>query len=243
MFGPELARIHHERFGDIARAAGEELLRRLRDAGIWRGAVADLGCGTGILASVLSQAGYAAYGVDRSPDMLAIARETAPRATFSEGSWVDAELPPGAVAVACVGECLNYTDDPAVGVEAIGRLAQRAIDALPPRGLLMLDVAGPGRGGPDGHTSGFHSGEGWALGTRAEESTDRDELVREISLFMSSGDGWRRIDETHRLALYDPAALARLLEMTGFEVTALPGHGDVRLPGWTVLIAEVSAGD
>ena len=111
MYGPELARIHHERFGDLARAAAEELLRRLRDAGIWRGAVADLGCGSGILASALSQAGYAVHGVDRSPDMLAIARETAPRATFVEGSWVDADLPPGTVAVTCVGECVNYLDD------------------------------------------------------------------------------------------------------------------------------------
>ncbi|MGI9538918.1 MAG: class I SAM-dependent methyltransferase, partial [Miltoncostaeaceae bacterium] len=217
MYGPELARIHHERFGDIAGAAAEELLRRLRDAGIWRGAVADLGCGSGILCSILSQAGYAAHGVDRSPDMLAIASETAPRATFHEGSWVDAELPPGTVAVACVGESLNYMDDPAAGVEAIGRLAHRALGALPPRGLLMLDVAGPGRGGPAGNTSSFRAGEGWAIGTRAQEFSDRDELVREISVFSRDGDAWQRADETHRMALHNPDALARLLEMTDFH--------------------------
>ena len=238
MYGPELARIHHEGFGDIARAAAEELLRRLRDAGLWRGAVADLGCGSGILASILSEAGYAVHGVDRSPDMLDIARRTAPRATLAEGSWVEAGLPPGTVAVTLVGECVNYIDDPAAGVEAIGRLAQRAIEALPPRGVLMLDLAGPGRGGARGHTDGFHLGDDWALGTRAREIPERDELVREITVFTRDGESWRRHDETHRLTLHDPDAVARLLAMTGFEVTALPGYGDIRLPGWSVLVAE-----
>ena len=50
---------------------------RLRANGIHDGIVADLGCGTGDLTLMLSQAGYDMIGVDGSPEMLSVLREKA----------------------------------------------------------------------------------------------------------------------------------------------------------------------
>ena len=44
--------------------------------GVADGLLADLGCGTGDLTLMLSQAGYDVIGIDRSPEMLSVFRET-----------------------------------------------------------------------------------------------------------------------------------------------------------------------
>src|SRR3954447_19357552 len=90
----DLARIHDEGFGDFARAAAGELLARLPGSGL----VVELGCGTGISTQIVSDAGYDVLGIDISDDMLAIARERAPRASFRSGSAWDAD-PPACCAV------------------------------------------------------------------------------------------------------------------------------------------------
>jgi len=51
-----------------------------------RGKALDVGCGTGVLASRLAQAGYAMTGVDPSPGMLEILRSRAPGLVAVEGS-------------------------------------------------------------------------------------------------------------------------------------------------------------
>ena len=50
---------------------------RLEDHGLETGIVADLGCGTGDLTLMLTQAGYDMIGVDQSEEMLAVLREKA----------------------------------------------------------------------------------------------------------------------------------------------------------------------
>src|SRR5262245_23465407 len=68
-YGAEQARIHHRGFGELARRAGELLRTRLLAAGHRDGTVVDLGCGSGILARQLTDAGYTVLGVDISPGM------------------------------------------------------------------------------------------------------------------------------------------------------------------------------
>src|SRR4051794_12076134 len=91
-YGPELAAAHHDGYGDVARAAAAVLRRELRDGA--NGLVVDLGCGTGILARVMTDAGFDVLGVDLSADMIAIAQEHAPAARFVVSSFVDVDLPP-----------------------------------------------------------------------------------------------------------------------------------------------------
>src|SRR5207253_656111 len=92
-YGRDLAHVHDTGFGDFARRAAPHLLRRLASAGVRAGLVADLGCGSGIWARALADAGYEVLGVDLSADMLAIARSRVPEARFVHASFLDASLP------------------------------------------------------------------------------------------------------------------------------------------------------
>lgn len=57
---------------------------QLEQNGIWDGIVVDLGCGTGELTLMLTQAGYDMIGVDQSEEMLAVLREKADELEISE---------------------------------------------------------------------------------------------------------------------------------------------------------------
>ncbi|MFE7583187.1 class I SAM-dependent methyltransferase [Streptomyces gardneri] len=56
-------------------------------------AVADLGCGTGRVAGHLRELGADVFGVDLSPGMIAVARETYPGLRFEVGSMTALDLP------------------------------------------------------------------------------------------------------------------------------------------------------
>ncbi len=239
-YGPDQAAIHDSRFGDLAREAASFLLAQLDAAGLRRGTVVDLGCGSGILAGIVGDAGYDVVGIDISADMIDLARMRAPRGTFHVGSLLDLELPE-AVAVTAIGEALNYATDPRAGLEEVARLAVRVHDSLVPGGVFLFDVSDPGRHGPDGVR--FHDHEDWFLANRVEESDDHTTLHRRITIFKDGGDGaYRRSDEHHVLRLYEPDALSERLTRAGFTVDRLPSYGTATvstpLRGWTVVLAR-----
>lgn len=63
-YGPDVAHVHDTGHGDFARDAAPGVLALLREAGIHDGLVVDLGCGSGIWAAALTEAGYDVVGVD-----------------------------------------------------------------------------------------------------------------------------------------------------------------------------------
>ena len=140
----DLAYIHDAGFGHFATNAAPVLLESLRRRGVDSGLVVDLGCGSGILAGAMSAAGYDVLGFDISPAMVAKARDRVPGAEFRVGSLLAAELPP-CVAVAGVGECFNYLFDPGNTERVLAAPFRRIHGALVRGGLLVFDVAGPGR--------------------------------------------------------------------------------------------------
>jgi SAM-dependent methyltransferase len=239
-YGADQAAIHHEAFGDLAALAAAHLLSALDAAGLREGTVVDLGCGSGILARIVSDAGYHVRGVDISEDMLGLARANAPRATFAQGSLLDAELP-HAVAVTAIGEPLNYATDPRAGLDEVERLAARVRAALDPRGVFLFDVATPGRHGVD-VVRKFHEREDWSMFVRLEEHDGT--LDRRMRIFRATGeDGlFRRTDEHHVLRLYEPAALTAALERAGFAVEIDDDYGAASAStpssGWIVVEAR-----
>jgi SAM-dependent methyltransferase len=225
-YGVDLAHVHDTGFGGFARTAAPHLVRRLARAGIRDGLVVDLGCGSGIWARALADAGYDVQGVDISEEMLAIARARVPEARFVHASFLDAPLPPCA-AVTAIGEIFSYAFDPRVGRERLAELLARLREVLPPGGVLAFDVAAAGRErGTPRRT--FHEREDWTLCLEASEDTARRLLRRRIVLFRRMDGAWRRSDEVHVLTLYDPAELARDLAEAGFDAQALPGYGRLR---------------
>ena len=136
-YGRQQAAIHHDRFGDLAHDVARVLAGLLVSRGLTEGTVTDLGCGSGILARVMSDLGYDVLGIDISSDMLALAEVNAPKAKFRKESLVDASIPPS-VAVTAIGEALNYATDPRAGLDATTAVACRVYDAFGARRNLPV---------------------------------------------------------------------------------------------------------
>jgi SAM-dependent methyltransferase len=243
-YGPDQAYIHHTAFGDLAEQAAAQLLAELQDAAHPTGRVVDLGCGSGILARAVSDAGYDVDGIDLAPAMVDLARRNAPRATFRQGSLVDVELPP-TVAVTAIGEALNYLTDGRAGRDALGGIFRRVRASLAPGGVLLFDVATPGRYGPDPTANRFHDRDTWVLFMHAVESDDGRRLDRYVTIFRRRDEGgYERTDEHHVLALYDPATLVTMLAEAGFTAEVRDSYGtptpSTPAAGWVVVLARAT---
>ena len=242
-YGAEQARIHDSAFCVLAATAATDVLDLLRAGGHDRGLVVDLGCGSGILASVVIDAGYDALGVDISSDMVTLARDRAPTGDFRVGSLHDLAIPDGCIAVCATGEALNYAPDARAGLDAFRQLAQRAFEALATGGVFLFDVSGPGRSGASRSMHRFHRSDQWCLGMVAIESDDSSRLDRFISIFTVEADGrYLRSDEHHVQSLFEPSTLLTILSGIGYEVEVLDNYlsegSYPALPGWYVVRAR-----
>lgn len=222
-YGEDLAYVHDSGFGDLARAAGAALLPLLPPAAT----VVDLGCGGGILAEVLSEAGHTVHGVDISPAAIELARRRVPQATFEVASFVDVPLP-GCDAVSAIGECFNYAFDPRVNAResVLPGFFSRVRRALRPGGLLVFDVCLVGVE-PTPRVA-CREGADWMVISRASETDGT--LTREITTFRRAGTLWRRTDETHLQRLYTRQEITTALRDAGFTVRELTSYAGHPLP-------------
>jgi SAM-dependent methyltransferase len=222
-YGRDLAYVHDQAFGHLARAGGETLLRLLARQGFDAGLVVELGSGSGITAQLVTESGYDVFGVEVSADLVELARTRSPEATFLNASLLDAELP-RCVAVAAIGECFNYAFDDRAGDGALGVIFQRVFEALEPGGLFVFDIAEPGRerGGP---RRDWSEGPDWTLCLEASEDHAARTLQRRITVFRQVDGGFRRSDELHRLRLYEVQDVLKGLEAAGFEARRLGAYG------------------
>jgi SAM-dependent methyltransferase len=218
----DLAYIHDTGFGDFARASAPGLLTLLRDNGVRAGRVVDLGCGSGIWARELFNAGYEVIGLDISPAMIALARRRVPEARFHAGSFLRFQIPE-CQAVTALGEVFNYLFDPTNSLRALERLCKSVFRALTPRGLLVFDVAEPGR--CRGIKQAFKEGEDWTCLVEFEHDVPRQRLTRRIVTFRKLGSGYRRSEETHPQQLYKRAEVSHMLRSIGFRVRTLRRFG------------------
>ncbi len=179
-----LAYIHDAGFGHFARSAAPVLLDSLKRGGFERGLVVDLGCGSGILSKVVSDAGYDVLGIDISDAMIALAQRRVRHGQFLTGSLLTAHIP-SCVAVAAVGECLNYLFDAGHSRPKLRALFRRIYRALAPGGLFLGDIAEPGRG-TSGVGKSFWQGDDWVILVASREDRRRRILTRKSPLFAVS---------------------------------------------------------
>lgn len=247
----DLAYVHDAGFGQLAEAAAGVLLARLARGGRSGGSrqharadqrVVELGCGSGISAQRLCDAGYRVMGFDLSEAMLALARARVPEAEFRCESFVTARLP-RAMAVTAIGEIFNYEFDPRNNWACLRSVWRKIFAALEPGGVLLFDLSEPGRA--PAVVAGYREGDDWLCAYRAEERPQGVRLVRTIVTFRRVGpEGlWRRSDEEHRLRLYERAKVVAELRRVGFRVAVGRSYGEFALPkGMTVYLATKPAG-
>lgn len=178
----DLAHIHDAGFRDYALESAPGILEVLAGSGIREGLVVDLGCGGGLWARELLDAGYRVLGIDISGAMIELARKSAPEAEFRVGSLFEADVPPCA-AVTAVGEALNYLFDPANERGSLGYLFRRVHDALSPGGIFVFDVAELGQVPPGERLRGFTEGEDRVVLVEKEEHAGPAVLTRRIAAF------------------------------------------------------------
>jgi SAM-dependent methyltransferase len=252
----DLAYIHDVGHADFALKSAPGILEILARNKIRDGLVADLGCGSGLWAQRLIEAGYKVIGIDISEAMIRIARKRAPAAEFRVESLYKAKLPP-CIAITSISECLNYLFDPqtdngardksagdeSAGVSgALAWLFKRVYDALLPGGLFIFDIAEPGQTAEGVATRGFSEGEDWAV--LVEKKEQQGAFARRITSFRKVGKNYRRADETHIQRLYKAADIARELRQTGFRVRIIRSYGRHDLPkAHAAFIARKPASD
>src|SRR5215213_9479134 len=221
-YGEDLAYIHDVGHAEFALGAAPGILEILDRNGMHNGLVVDLGCGSGLWARELVEAGYRVLGIDISEAMIELSRNRVPEAEFRVGSLFEVEIP-RCQAVTAVSEVLNYIFDAENEERGLGRLFRRVHDALVPGGVFVL--LGPGQVPPGIRTRGFRVGEDWAVLFEREEDIERGTMERRIVSFRKAGECYRRDEEVHRVRLYDPLGLSAELEQAGFRVRTMRSYG------------------
>lgn len=143
----DLALVHDQGYGGFARGSTPDLLQELHAAGIDDGRIVDLGCGSGIWAQELVDAGYQVVGVHFSPAMIELAPRWVPEADWRVGSFREYRIPP-CWAVKALGEVFNDLFD-AYDAAALPEVCRRAFDAFFLGGLLIF---GHGQAGSQSRT-------------------------------------------------------------------------------------------
>ncbi len=234
-YGEDLAFVHDAGFTDLAEAAARMVLDLVRPPGL----AVDLGCGGGSLLRELVDAGFDGWGVDLSPEMVALARRRVPEATLLVGDALAVPLPPCKV-VTAVGEVFNYAFVKHADA-AIRAALLRIHDALEPGGVFLFDIATPGRA-RDGPTRAERHGRGWRVEAVAEEHEGW--LTRTIDTWRTPrgpADA-RHTREVHRLRLLDPDLVLDWLRGAGFDAQRVGGFDDFGFqPGWDGFVARHAA--
>ena len=150
------------------RASLTSFAEQVQEAG--GGPVADVGCGPGYVAGYLHDAGVDAFGIDLSPEMIAIARRDHPDLRFEVGTMTDLDLADESVAgIVAFWSVIHVPDAAVPGVfEEFRRV-------LRPRGLLLV---------------GFHVGD--EARHRSEGYTGRPVDVDSYRRRPSTVTGWLR---------------------------------------------------
>ena len=226
-YDQDLAYVHHVGFGDFARNAGEQLCGILRDHGIDSGLIVDLGCGSGIWAARLLQAGYQVVGVDVSPHMVALAQNNAMSAHVQQSSVYDFKIP-HCRAITALGEVLCYGTEGLPSDKQVADFFSRAADSLPVGGLLIFDVIADATNDSMDYKA-WRKGADWAVLVDSKEDHERNQLTREITVFREVNGHYRCTEERHQVRIFSIDSVKQLLKAAGFAVSASNCYGDYQL--------------
>lgn len=219
----DLAYVHDVGHGEHAKYAASFLLDQLKKQKIAAGLIVDLGCGSGILASIMSQQGYDVMGVDYSKALIDIARKKAPQARFVISSLFDYEIP-SCDAITSIGECLNYLFDGKSSLHTLETLFTKIYQSLKSPGIFVFDLVEPGLLGENPSQKRIVEHEEWTMFLDYTENREKQTLERNILLFRKINDLYRKSKEIHRLQLYERFEIKKLLEKAGFAVTLLDNY-------------------
>ena len=200
------------------------LICLLKEYGIEDGLVADLGCGTGKITRLLSDAGYDMIGVDNAAEMLEIAREIQEDEERDDIWYLlqdmrELELSGEVNAMVSICDSMNYI----LEEEDLKEVFLRVKEYLQTGGIFIFDM------------NTLHKYRDMIGETTIAENRDEgsfiwdnyfyeDEMVNEyeLTLFIREENGlFRKYEETHYQRAYELDTVKRLIEEAGLKfVTA-----------------------
>lgn len=202
----------------------EYLMGLLKEYGVRDGLVLDLGCGTGNMTELLSEAGYDMIGVDNSEEMLEIASKKRERSgqniLYLLQDMREFELYGTVKAIVCICDSINYILEEEELLEVF-RLVNNYLD---PQGIFVFDFNTT-------HKYRDLLGESTIAESREDCSFIWDNYYYEeegineyeLSLFVKEKDShlYRKYQEVHYQKAYELETMKRLIEQSGLEyVTA-----------------------
>lgn len=211
----------------------EKLLAYLKDRGIDRGHLCELGCGTGEMTGRFSEAGYEVTGIDLSPDMLALARDKEKENTdilYLNQDMTDFSLHKPADVVLCICDSLNYL----LEREELLRTFVHVRENLSQNGIFIFDLKTE-------YCFSHILGDGIRVEDEEEYTViwdneyDCKEKVNEylLTMFVRQPNSglYERYDECHRQRAYTSEEIRELLSEAGLFVIDCFGEKMSGLPG------------
>jgi SAM-dependent methyltransferase len=232
----DLAWVHHHGFGFHADACAPGILRLLEPVLQRRGLVVEVGCGSGLLARHLIDAGHRVIATDASPAMIELARIHVADADDARVLVLPDDPIPEADAIVSVGHALSYIGSEAAIENSLLSIAR----ALRPGGIFAIDLCdlewGERRRNAPPYARAY---DDWAIITKFSLPAPNC-FVRDITVFRrGSAESWRRDDEHHENTLVDTARLPALLAGSGVDVAVKTSFGGEQLPdGLRVLVGR-----
>ena len=196
-------------------AWGNRIIEILKKHGISDGLVLDLGCGTGTLTEILSDAGYDMTGVDVSDSML----QKALQKRDESGSDIlylcqdmrEFELYGTMAAIVCACDSLNYITDK----RELLKVFKLVNNYLDPCGLFIFDFNTPEKYEKIGDDSIAETRDDAAF--IWENHYNRKNALNEymLTLFVESDGNYKRQEEYHLQRGYTLDEIKSLLERAG----------------------------
>lgn len=180
--------------------------------------IVDLACGTGNITIILKERGYDVIGIDRSEDMLFVAREKARSRgmdipfIFQDMRYISLHHPVDAMTCICDG--INYIPSE----EELDLVFKGVYRYLKPGGIFVFDISSY-------YKLSSILGNNTFVRTNEDISyiwqnyfDKRSQLCEmELSFFVKEGEYYRRFDEIHWQRAYRTEEIVKHLEKNGFE--------------------------
>jgi SAM-dependent methyltransferase len=210
-----LSRVYDLDWGDFSMQYVEIISQLLKQRQIDQAHILDLACGTGTLIIALARRGHICLGIDRSLEMIAIAKDKANSITGLEFDIQDIQnlrLQGAFDLVTCTFDSINYLTD----LDDVGNMMTAAASVLHSGGLFIFDTnTRLLYKNNDGFSHAYEFGQ-----VRIIQRMHYDSRRNRAETVFEFGDGSREI---HLQRPYGLRELKPLLRYSGFSVVSMYG--------------------
>lgn len=223
----QLARIYDELVGDAAYDCWKDNFERLVNRfSIQYTTAADIACGTGMAVVHLAARASRVYAVDRSMEMLDVARsrDASGKVAFIRQSFNELELPEKVDLLTCNFDSLNYITDSSQLADALARFGRTV--RVGGHAFFDMNTARELEAGNEGAVMVHRLSAGMSVWESSWDPVARVNTLR-MTNFISAGDGgYSMSEEIHVERAYDLEDILRWLLEAGFgSVRAFDAKG------------------